>query len=469
MKSGNRHLLLAALCVALLTWSLPPFASNAAGQQVQPAPAPAAPAAPAPPGGLSVPVAPSVKLEALLNGLVKTHDRIKAAEASVQAAEHMIGRAKGAYYPKVDVTVQGGREDITYGMQNTTTRWRNQEDIKLTQLIYDFGGTPGAVSLYEGARKEFQAKLDQTRQEVLIQGITAYLQIIRSREMLKYAIRSEDNIKRLSGMQEALVRRGAAFSYEELQVKGQLAGSQAQRVNVERALATAKNNFRSIFGYEPSPEDAEAFSVPEMPPNAIPQSLEAAIEKALVENPFLVELNHTVERQTGDQAARRAALFPKFEAIGERQRKEQDQGAYGERVESRATLQMTYNLFSGFSDLENVRSSKSEMLATRKTILDRRRTIEEKVRNAWLDLMTLRKNVELYENQANITWEFLGLVKKKKAMGGEVGLLDILVGERDYIGAISAKVTADIDTIIAGYTLLYQMGQVTVDLVGKQE
>jgi adhesin transport system outer membrane protein len=421
-----------------------------------------------PPVDQSVPVPRSVKLEALLKDLVKTHDRIKAAEAGLQAAQHLVGRAKGAYFPKLDVTVQGGREDITYGMQNTTTRWRNEEDIKLTQLLYDFGGTPGSVALYEGARKEFAAKLDQARQEVLIQGITSYLQVIRARETLKYAIRSEDNIKRLSGMQEALVQRGAAFSYEELQVKGQLAGSQAQRVNVERSLATAKNNFRAVFGYEPSPEDVEAFTVPELPGGAIPKTLEAAIDKALVENPFLVEIGHTIERQTGDQAARRAALFPKFEAIGERQRKEQDQGAFGERVESRATLQMTYNLFSGFSDLENVRSSKAEQISTRKTLLDRRRGVEERVRNAWVDLMTLRKNVELYENQANITWEFLGLVKKKKAMGGEVGLLDILVGERDYISAISAKVAADIDTIIAGYTLLYQMGQVTVDLVGKQ-
>lgn len=44
--------------------------------------------------------------------------------------------------------------------------------------------------------------------------------------------------------------------------------------------------------------------------------------------------------------------------------------------------------------------------------------------------MTLRKNAELYRTQANITAEFLELIKKKRATGEQVELLDILVGER---------------------------------------
>ena len=44
--------------------------------------------------------------------------------------------------------------------------------------------------------------------------------------------------------------------------------------------------------------------------------------------------------------------------------------------------------------------------------------------------------------------------------------LDILVGERDYISAISAKVGAEIDYNIAAYTLLYQMGRMNLHVVG---
>jgi len=158
-------------------------------------------------------------------------------------------------------------------------------------------------------------------------------------------------------------------------------------------------------------------------------------------------------------------MYPKFEAVAEAQRKENDQGEAGVRTEGRAGLQVSYNLFQGFRDVENTRAARSEITSVRKSLLDRRRTVEERVRNAWNDMTTLNTTVALYDNQANITWSFLELVKKKKAMGGDVNLLDILVGERDYISATSSKVTADIDLITAAYTLFYQMGQLRPDVI----
>jgi len=328
-----------------------------------------------------------------------------------------------------------------------------------------FGGTSGSVAQAAGASKETAAKLEQVRQEITIQGVTAYLGVIRSREMVRYATRSEENIKTLSGMQEALVERGVGLSYEELQIKAQLAGAQAHKVNSERALISARNNFRSIFGVDLTQEQIDNLTLPSLPQKAMPESLQGALDKALTDNPYLVELQHSLESRQGDQAARESKMFPRFDAVAEAQRKENDQGELGVRTEGRAGLQVSYTLFSGFSDLEGVRASKSEVTSVRKSILDRRRTVDEKVRNAWNDLMTLRKNIDLYNNQANITWSFLELVKKKKALGGEVNLLDILVGERDYISATSNKVTAEIDNITSAYTLLYQMGQISPDVV----
>jgi len=158
-------------------------------------------------------------------------------------------------------------------------------------------------------------------------------------------------------------------------------------------------------------------------------------------------------------------MYPKFEAVAEAQRKENDQGEMGIRTEGRAGVQVSYNLFQGFRDVENIRAANSDILSVRKALLDRRRQVEERVRNAWNDVQTLNKTVALYDNQANITWSFLELIKRKKALGGEVNLLDILVGERDYISATSAKVGADIDLITAAYTLLYQMGQLKPEVV----
>lgn len=404
-------------------------------------------------------------LKASVADLVKTHDRVKAAESALDAAGNNVERAKGLWLPRVTAQMDAGQEDIDKAGAAATSKYRNVQTLGANQLLYDFGGASGAASQARAQRLESEAKLEQVRQEITMQGVSAFLGVIRAREMLRYAVRSEENIKTLSGMQEALVERGVGLSYEELQIKAQLAGAQAHRVNSERALTSARNNFRSVFVQDLNQDQIDNLTLPSLPQKSMPNDLDPAIKTALDANPFLVELKHSLESRQGDQSVRESAMYPKFEAVAEAQRKENDQGERSVRTEGRAGLQVSYTLFSGFRDVEAVRASKNEILSIRKSILDRRRTIEERVRNAWNDLTTLRKNIDLYTNQANITWSFLELVKKKKALGGEVNLLDILVGERDYIQATSAKVTAEIDHITSAYTLLYQMGQISPDVV----
>lgn len=406
----------------------------------------------------------SLKLDILLEELVKTHDRIKSAEAQVSSVQHQYESSRGAYYPQVDATAEGGRENVNKPSAKATQQNRNEMTLSAKQLIYDFGGVSGSVDAAACRLKEAESFLDQTKQEMVSLGITAYLRVIRSRELLKYARRSEKSIQELSGMQEVLVERGAGYSYEELQVKGQLAGAQSYRITQERELQISLNNFKSVFGFTPTMTEVNSMVTVPVPRKYLPANQDEAIAVAFDTNPFLVEIKYTTERLKGDLKSQQSTFFPRFDAVLEGERKENDQGTPGVRTEGRATLQMEYNLFSGFQDTEKSRSVKEDIISAKKTLLDRRRTVEESVRNAWLELTTLRKNADLYENRANLTWEFLGLVKKKKATGEDVRLLDILVGERDYISSISAKVATDIDIIIAGYRLLYEMGLITKDI-----
>ncbi len=393
----------------------------------------------------------------LLKDLLATHDRIKAAEERVASAKHQVRQSWSGWTPSVDASIEGGREEIDKP-GGGTNKYRNEQKLTATQLLYDFGGATGGVDRAEAVLKEGQAILEQTRQELMIQGIVAYLGLIRARETLKYAIQSEENIKRLSGMEEALVRRGAELSYKELQIKAQLAGSMSFRVTVERELETARNRFKAVYGFPITMDEINELNPVSMPSTAMPGTLEDAIATAYEQNPQLMQLRYSKERLNREVDIQQATLYPRFDFVLEGKRREQDQGASGVRMENKATFQVSYSGFSGIGEYEATQAAKANLREVRKQTLDVRRTVEENVRNAWLELMTLRKNAELYRNQADITWEFLELIKKKRATGEQVELLDILVGERDYITATSASVTADIDNIIYAYRLLYQMG-----------
>ncbi|OEU69991.1 MAG: transporter [Desulfovibrio sp. S3730MH75] len=402
-------------------------------------------------------------LALILTDLLATHDRIKAAEARVESAEHLVSQSWSGWTPSIDASIEGGREEIDKP-GGGTNKGRNEEKIEVTQLLYDFGGASGGVSRAEAVLNEYKAMLDQTKQELIFQGVEAYLGLIRSREMLKYAIQSEDSMKRLSGMEETLVQRGAGLSYKELQIKAQLAGAMSYRVTIERQLQMARNRYKSVYGYAVAIDEIDKMAPVNIPSTYMPASLDDAIALAHEQNPMLIQLRYVKERSDSEVDIQEATLFPKFEFVLGGKRREQDQGASGVRMENKATLQMSYTGFTGISEYQGAQSAKANLREIRKQTLDVRRTVEENVRNAWLELMTLRKNAELYRTQANITAEFLELIKKKRATGEQVELLDILVGERDYSTATSASVTSDIDNIIFAYRLLYQMGMINLEV-----
>jgi len=157
------------------------------------------------------------------------------------------------------------------------------------------------------------------------------------------------------------------LSYEELQIKAQLAGAQAHRVNVERSMVAARNSYRSVFQVDITDAQIDSLLLPAMPKTQMPATMDVAVEQALDANPALQELQFAIGSRQGELAARDSAMYPKFEAVAEAQRKENDQGEAGVRTEGRAGLQVSYNLFQGFRDVENTRAARSDITSVRKS------------------------------------------------------------------------------------------------------
>lgn len=283
-------------------------------------------------------------LRAILNDLLSTHDRIKAAEARVESAEHLVSQSWSGWTPTFDISVEGGREEIDKP-GGGTNKGRNEERIQATQLLWDFGGVNSDIDSSKALLNEYKAVLEQTRQQLMIQGVEAYLGLIRARETLKYAIQSEESMKRLSGMEETLVKRGAGLSYKELQIKAQLAGATSYRVTVERSLQTARNRFKAVYGFPIAIDEIEKMVPVPMPASYMPASLDDAIVQAQAQNPMLLQLKFSKERLSHDVGVQEATLYPKFEFVLEGKRREQDQGASGVRTENKATFRLATPVF----------------------------------------------------------------------------------------------------------------------------
>jgi outer membrane protein, adhesin transport system len=400
----------------------------------------------------------SENLKELITPLLKSNNLIKSAEAGLKAAKEGAKAARGGMFPTATITSHYGyeKQNKTSGTDNTDLIPR-KADISVNQLVWDFGATNATIKSAKLAAKGAQFGLISAKQATILGAITSYLNLDASAKALKYARESENNIKRQTELENSLVKKGAGLSSDVLQAKATLAGAMARRVGAELALALARNAYRKAF-QTTDPADLSAIERPNFPSNAIPGTLEEAIEIALRKNPGIRAASMgAAAAKEGVKVARASSLFPKFDITAAAGWKDNDGGAIGHQEDRSAKLNMSFPFNLGFTAINTIKAAKYGVSAVQNQVKEARDATENLVRDTWANMNMTKQNFKFLANQATISAEFLELARKERKAGNKT-LLDILGGETALINAKSDAAAAESAVLTMGYTLLGAMG-----------
>lgn len=408
------------------------------------------------------------KLGELLPQLVIEHERVQAAEDRREAAYHTLEGAKAAWYPRVDLTGDVAQEDIdtTKKAQETTVLERNTQKVRATQLLTDFGLTDSIIGQNKALYDQAELNKVVARQGLILEGINAYLDVMRYSKTLAYALQAEQSIKERWEIEDSRVEKGAGLKTDELQAKAQLAGATAARVGQEGLFKNAVNRFRALYLYAPEDGEIQTFELPVFPADLVPPTEQQAVDLALKGSLTLKVLRTNVDAADEAVVMAESSFYPSFNGYGEVYRKENDAGSVSVKQEHRVGVEFAWNLFAGGGDVSTLKAARAGKSASVNDLLDNRRVVEESVRRAWVDLLTARDVSEWYHNQAVIQGEFLELARKQRDTKGtdQQILSDLLNAEVGYTSALSGAVSADVDMYLAAYRLLHAMGQLEMDL-----
>jgi len=411
--------------------------------------------------------APGVQAETLnelLVGLVKNQKQIKAAETDVEAAEERAKAAWADWYPSFDFTGNWGREKQNKASGTADTEEHPRElDFTITQQLWDFGGTDAGIRRARLQLDRAKLNLATTRQALVLQGIDAYLSVIRAKRVLDFAQGSVDNIRRQAELEDSRVQRGGGFTTDVLQAKTQLAGAEARRNNFAGGLRNAVNTFRRFFGKDPG--NIEKMKEPRLPYELLPKTLDELIKIMHQSNPGLLvsKMDADILRETVEET-RADELFPTINASASEKRKEDVGGTIDKSTEQLFKVEMTYSLNLGLTNYNTLRAAKKDHLAATDRYIDARDSFEQQARNQWSNLERDKLNAEFLKNQANIAAEFLELARRERQLGKR-SLIDVLAGETALINANSDATAAEIDVMLGVFRMLNIMGQLTADIV----
>jgi len=397
-----------------------------------------------------------------LNQLVLTHKRILAAKETVKSFEERLSVSNKAWFPELSSTMFYGYEQRNLAPGNRNTYMPPHEvDLKITQPLFDFGSKSSALEVSKLQLMQSEYVLDATIQGIVLEAITAQVNLISTIDLEAYAKRSVSNIKKQAKLENARVSIGSGFSTDVLQAKAQLAGAEARYTLAKGARSTAENRYRSVFGSLPA--ENKNLEQLEIPTDRLPVSIDVAVSRSLKNNAQIKALLVARDIAKASVKQTRATEFsPTVNLILDTKYKHNVSGTSGNAYETILKGELTYNFNLGATSFNNVASVKADYFASANRLMDAQNLVEEQARNSYEQLRITQTNAQFLRNQANISGEFLRLARKERRLGRR-SLLDVLSGETVEINASSDATSAENQVIVAAYSMLFVMGDLSLE------
>ncbi len=397
-----------------------------------------------------------------LRQLLQTNPRILAAQRTFDAAKDSEQRAWGAFLPTIDLSTNTGYDRVdspSRRNQGLRTQTLNSDGVTLsiTQNVFDgFRRT----SNYGGAKVQSSIQdstLEATRQTVMFEGITAYLDVLRHTQLLDLARKNERTIQQQLNLESERVQRGGGMAVDALFARSRLQLGRERAVAFEGLLNDSLTRYQQVFGKRAVPE----LMIDPLPPGQIlPASLEDAIRIAESGNPTKIASGLQVDLADKRRTTAASDYYPRVDLVARNSKERNIDGTEGERREFTAFVRLTWELFSGFQTKASVSEAAQLYGAAQNTHSFTTRKIAEETRLAWNEMSVARERVRLLENAVNIASEVFDARDRLRRAGRETAI-NVLDAENEVYNARINYAQAAYDGRRAIYRLLHAMGLVT--------
>lgn len=395
-----------------------------------------------------------------LQVLADTHPEIAGRRHAVDAAGSEIDRASAGYLPKLDVSTGIGPQYIDSPVTSRAgggewTSVAQLAGVHVSQNLFNGFATPAQVQAATLRHEGAVFSLASTRQQVLFEGISAYLEVLRQRRLVELARGSEETIKRQLRLEDERVQRGAGIAVDVLQAKSRLQVAKEQRIAFEGALRAAIGRYLQIFA---RPPEVAAMAMPPPPLHLLPPDLDDAIAAARADNPALNASLAAVAEAGEARRLARSGHYPSLDLVAGANYEKDTDLVEGVRTDVSVLVRATWTLFDGFATSAATASAAAGYQGSRSDHDALERRVIEAVRLAWHGLETAKERRELLHNGVVIAEQVFEMRRKLRAAGRETAI-NVLDAEDELTRALIAQTTAEADAALATYRLLAAVGR----------
>jgi outer membrane protein len=393
----------------------------------------------------------------------ETNPDLATARSRLLATDEGVAAARAGLRPTVQATTSYGFET-----NNATGPRASSDDtdpfsarVQASQTLYDGGRTINSTRARIADVSAAQARLTDLEQQVLLDVVTAYVDILRDEENVSLA---RNNVRVIAEQLRASQDRfevGEVTRTDVSQAQARLAEAEANLSVAEGQLEVSRQRFRQVVGVEP-----QNLTLPDaLPP--LPISLDEARSVALDRHPALVAARFDDRAASSDVRAAMGELLPRVSLDGDVAFN--DTGVFndGQTVNRSASVvvRATVPLYQGGAAYSGVRRAQALASAARTSISTEARSRQREVESAWTQLRVAQANIRSNRQRvAAAQLAFEGV--QEEALVGSRTTLDVLDAEQELLDARVRLVTAVREQYVTTYALLAAVGSLTIADLG---
>ena len=377
---------------------------------------------------------------------VVNNPEVTARYNALRGAIDEIDVARGAYYPRLDLLANTGRERsqssiATTGNQNFTS---NSVGLALNQILWDGLATYNEVRrLGHGSLVRFFEFMEAS-EIMALEAARAYYDVQRFRELVVIAESNYIQHKQTFDQIEQRFKSGVGRGVDMEQAAARLALADSNLVNETSNLHDVTVRFQRIIGEPPTPQlQAAPFPIAGFPANR-----EEAVKLALLRQAGIIAATENVRAVQAQLDVRRSTFQPKLEARVRDATGRNLDGSLGGQSNNVAELVLSWNLFNGGSDMARVRQF-ANALNNAKDLRDKScRDVRQTLSIAYNDAGKLVEQIKYLTLQVQATEKARDAYRKQFDIG-QRSLLDLLNSENELYQAKRALINANYDREIA--------------------
>jgi outer membrane protein len=426
----------------------------------------------------SPPVAYSDTLETALIEAYHNNPSLNAQRASARATDEGVPQALSGYRPKITATATGGQQSLSSTTKETgvgigpgapadyfTDSGYNTPfsyGATITQTLFDGFQTANKTRQAESAVLQARATLANTVQTVLLNAVTAYMNVLRDGAILDLQKRNVEVLQEELRWVRDRFDVGEVTRTDVAQSESRLALGHSLVLNAEANYKASIATYRQVIGTNPGKLSAAA-PVDRFSPRTLPKVI--ALGTAI--HPSVISAEHNVDVAQLAVKVAEGQLLPNLSVTGSFNQNYGSVGSLDWSEGYNASVFGTLNvpIYQGGREYSVIRQAK-ETLGQKRLDLDvARDTVRQAIVQSWSRLEAAKANIDATQAQVQASEIALNGVREEARVGQRT-TLDVLNAQQELVNARVQLVTAQRDRVVASYQLLADVGRLSPQVLG---